>query len=585
MLAWWRRLDSWLQAVLTVRRMVLATAAVTLVWSLLAALFPVGGGWDAMHGLRVWAAMRSGAPFNSYFELGPQLAHLHEKFEAAWSPGQYLFPGALAALGLPIGGAVYLVIAISIPLGLWGYWRLYRRFGFSEGIAALAVLGIALARPVSFMYSFYLGGEVLFFAGFPWFLEWAFRLRERRFWGPLLFPLLFVAGCLLLKLSVAIAGLAAAAAIVLGVGATAPDVRGAWFRATASRALIWGLAFAAGYACLHWLYTSRGWTAAEMMQGSADPFKNLLLIVGSAPVAWFSGYDLIDAVFFRRGGLRHEFLRNPELYWTFGLLAILSLSAMAWLVWQNRKNDYGRLLAAFLVVYVPVLLYLFSFGGSWYEERHLRPLSYLLLPGFLQTLAAARPAGRRLAFALLFLAAFGYSAGASANHARTRAQYAVSERTWLNQWHVDQSTLRVLHGLRQGLAGATALFASPNVALAVEVEPQRFVLIPEIRSLQPGAHRGSLPHLVIHLPARPLGPAGVKEISAVRSAFPEIQDWFAVRTSDAVILHGGTASPPALPGVPKWAPVAEPETGQAAEMPNGSSFSAPRHGRLGTPGG
>jgi hypothetical protein len=110
------------------------------------------------------------------------------------------------------------------------------------------------------------------------------------------------------------------------------------------------------------------------------------------------------------------------------------------------------------------------------------------------------------------------------------------------------------------------------------------VHIQGIRALQPGAHRGSLSHLVIHLPARPHGPAGVKEISAVRSAFPEIRDWFAVRTSDAVILHGGTASPPALPGVPAWTPVAGPESEQAAEMPDGSSFSAPRHGRLGTPG-
>ena len=86
---------------------------------------------DSAFGFLVWDSMVRGAGFNQLVGPNPaDIAHDTAEFLTTWSPGQYIFPGLLETLGLPLGVAIALVTTIFAAVGLAGWYALYRSFGF-----------------------------------------------------------------------------------------------------------------------------------------------------------------------------------------------------------------------------------------------------------------------------------------------------------------------------------------------------------------------------------------------------------------------------------------------------------------------
>lgn len=547
----------------------------------------MGIGYDAGIGLQTWASGHSGAPWN-HVQSFP-IENLQQPvswFNAMFSPGQYLLPGLLADLGLPIGWASLLVVVACSFLGLAGYARLYRQLGFPEGPVEWCLLAIVCSRIFGYYFGIYLGGEPLIFAGFPWFCLASNALLERR-WGFLLWPLLFLAGSFL-KLSFVIAGLAVLAGYCLrplflpAEGAhslpadDAPTAQPEPERPTPQspalsfarphllalfrRGALCSALFLFSYWALHRLYLSHGWTAAESTRQWKEPFKNLLLVLGNAPVAWFSGFDLIDLFGFNHGGLRHEFTGHPFVYLLFALLSLLSLFLL-WQVWRRNPNPHYRATwLGFALVSLPLFIYLFSNAGSWYEERHLRPLSYLLLPGIAVALHQVRAHRQAWVGVVFLMLTLGYSLGSFAVNVKRRLPFAQSDRTRFTQWNMDDQTLQTFHGLADLSQPGQALFVSDLHTVSIEVMPHRFTRMPLADALAKdgSSTRGQIPHLIIHQSRKNFDLARTK---ALLSRLVDLPQWFVLETPTSLFFHGGTAPPPQLPGwqLNQWRPITVPD--------------------------
>src|SRR5262249_29114820 len=133
------------------------------------------------YGLLVLRSMLGGASFNHI--LSPDPADISRDmawFMTTWSPGQYLTPGVLVALGMKYGHALSLTILLASCVGLAGWACVARRIEappvvvllFLVGLAAFqfATVGERVAGGRSGGFLMYHGGEVLLFAVAPWAL-------------------------------------------------------------------------------------------------------------------------------------------------------------------------------------------------------------------------------------------------------------------------------------------------------------------------------------------------------------------------------------------------------------------------------
>ena len=90
------------------------------------------------------------------------MGRVNPVFMSWWSPGQWLFPGALnAVLGIRLGVGAILVSVIALVTGFIGYYRLFLFFNFSFAISLLSILIIFSSSTLYYSLIVYQGGEVL----------------------------------------------------------------------------------------------------------------------------------------------------------------------------------------------------------------------------------------------------------------------------------------------------------------------------------------------------------------------------------------------------------------------------------------
>lgn len=69
---------------------------------------------DSASGFEAWHGTLLGA-LNSVIAPDPaNIAQDSVEFQTRWSPGQYLVPGAVSLLGLPLGAAMTLTVALAL---------------------------------------------------------------------------------------------------------------------------------------------------------------------------------------------------------------------------------------------------------------------------------------------------------------------------------------------------------------------------------------------------------------------------------------------------------------------------------------
>jgi len=352
-------------------------------------------------------------------------------FYAMYTPGQYLIPDWLTHFGLSLGSSVTLLLIAAMALGLLGYYLLYFRvLGFSKNISLLACAVILFTRQGTHSYLQYIGGSLLQFASFPYFLMIAIALVSRRKLYLFGLPLLFLLGAGL-KLSYAIIALSV-------VGWLFFEVLAEWRQKRTYTRLPVFAAAAGGYAlfhvCLWFFYTSRGWTPGSV-RIAALHLRDLLLAFSYAIASLCAG--IVDLFWFLAGlGLPLNFLMlrrqaHPIPWSWIGITIAIALisGALVFQIWKRSSGLYRGLLTGFVLIHIPILTCLIAQGSVSIEVRHFWPCSALVLPGLL---AAGRGARKRYlvpgAMVLVTALVYGlcsYSAAALRTHEYGRSRLGI----------------------------------------------------------------------------------------------------------------------------------------------------------------
>ncbi len=338
---------------------------------------------DSAYGFMIWDSMLRGAAFNHL--VRPDIADISRdvsEFFAVWSPGQYLFAGAIEWVGISLGAAMNVVTTAFTVLGLAGWYRFYRSWNFPALSAAIAIAVTAGSRHFALPFGIYNGGEVLLFGTLPWFLLLLGR------WSALsAMQALGILGAIgvvaFMKLSGVLFTYAALGGVVI-YDLRLPG-RTRWRRLLPAAAIVIVSALA-----LYFGWTSRGWTAVDGTGGSAWSMLVPKFLEGWAAsvMAMFSLGDLAARVFLRPG---HPMLPSLDIVY---LLA--SVPALLLLLWSARRlrgshRDYVRFAAATALLFIAGMAVLYGKGGELrMEDRFFRPLAMLLLIGIVHAVVTAQ---------------------------------------------------------------------------------------------------------------------------------------------------------------------------------------------------
>ena len=439
--------------------------------ALLTAAYGVVGGFvrpamysDSGFGFLVWDSMRRGAAFNLMVFPDPaDIARDTSYFMTTWTPAQQVIPGVLEMLGLDLGQAIIVVVTACSFIGLWGWYVLARRLGFSMGTATAYIAIIAVNRHFTLPFGIYTGGEVPLFAAAPWFFLLVWTSRDLR-WSAVL-PLVAASlGLVFLKLSgIVLAGAAISAAVLCG---DRP-----WLsRDTVRKAAVAGVTLGLAAAIFYVAWFARGWTAISeptQTDWSKLPFHTAFTI----QALWscmFSFGDLADYVFFFP--TRPILTSYDALYYAM-LLPAVAAFAYAGLRLRVSHPAYFRfaLLAAAAMAAFFILTWVRGSAVSS-QERHFRPISLLLLVGLVEAFLSARSvAVRAVSIAIVGLTGL-YGLASYANHARANLADPLGPRGFRYQI----ATAPLLNHLRTvdvvGSDGSRPVvyLPSPEIALALQ---------------------------------------------------------------------------------------------------------------------
>jgi hypothetical protein len=338
---------------------------------------------DSAYGFMIWDSMLRGAAFNHL--VRPDISDISRdvsEFFAIWSPGQYVFAGAIERLGTSLGTAMNVVTTAFTVLGLAGWYRLYRRWNFPSLSAAIAIVITAGSRHFALPFGIYNGGEVLLFGTLPWFLvvlgRWS-ALSAMQALG----ILAAIAVVAFMKLSGILFACAALAGIVVY---DLWPLTWARLRRPLTALAIVIVFFLAFYV----LWMSRGWTAVDGTGGTAWATLVPKFIEGWAAsiMAMFSLGDLAARIFLRPG---HPILPSLDVVY---LLA--SVPALLLLLWSANRlrgshRDYLRFAAATALLFIAGMAAIYGKGGELrMEDRFFRPLAMLLLIGIVHAVVTAQ---------------------------------------------------------------------------------------------------------------------------------------------------------------------------------------------------
>jgi hypothetical protein len=355
---------------------------------------------DSAYGFMIWDSMLRGAAFNHL--VRPDIADISRdvsEFFAIWSPGQYLFAGAIERLGISLGEAMNVVTTAFTVLGLAGWYRLYRSWNFPPLSAAIAITITAGSRHVALPFGIYNGGEVLLFGTLPWFLLLLGR------WSALsAMQALGILGAIAIVAFMKLSGILFAYAALAGVVVFDlwPLARARWRRPITALAIVIVSTLA-----LYVLWMSRGWTAVDGTGGTAWATLVPKFFEGwaAAVMAMFSLGDLAARIFLRPG--------RPILPSLDIIYLAASVPALLLLLWSANRlrgshRDYVRFAAATALLFIAGMAVIYGKGGELLmEDRFFRPLAMVLLIGVVHAVVTAQ-ARVRLPLAALAAATMLY---------------------------------------------------------------------------------------------------------------------------------------------------------------------------------
>jgi hypothetical protein len=489
---------------------------------------------DSGWGFVGWYTQDRASSFNH--SLGPDLSDISREVEAfmsTWAPGQHLLPGLVEKLGLSLGVAIIAVVAAFSALGLWGWFALYRAFGFPLQTTSLALAIIACSRFFNLSFTNYSGGEVLLFGVAPWFILMAWRLRDLRWFAVL--PLL--AGTAVMVFA-KLTGIIISAAVVGGTAICGDDAwrRGETIRKLAVAAGTIGLMGAVFYASWY----TRGATAASI---PAEIHRDGLLFymafgIGSLWSSALSLLDLSNYLFLSPG---REILRSGDaMAYTFLPLAVATYT-IAWIRLRHAYGEYLRFTYSVAAAILAVFLLMWLRGSSIsFEERHFRIPSLLLFVGVVEAFTTSRSWLLRVSFAAIAALACLYGVTSFVTRSAANSHYAMGERGF-RQMNASAEAVAFIRTI--DLAGPEAkrtLIFLPSPEIALEVRNARtwsnhadFEPLEELKSR---VYRGRVDRLYVFVQKRLLSNGKADAILRSFVDYP-IDGWKTVPLGDLVCFY------------------------------------------------
>lgn len=492
---------------------------------------------DSVSGFLVMQSMEHGAPFNHNFRVDPDLIDEDiSEFTSWWVPAQYLLPGALKWLGLDLGQSMTAIILAIWGLGLWGYLRLFRVFGFSEW-TCWASLALIFSQPFVLGYArFYHGGELLQWGYFPWFVVLALHSLDLK-WIRL--PLIMIAFCagVFLKSSFLILGTLTLATIFV------IRWRDRGYRVTAESildGLKLGLVFA-GAAFALAAYSAMGESPIGEKHQIHISLQEILFAL-AAP---------LSSLF----GLWRAYIPDVEsIEWSLGdlnrSLALCAGAGLGLLVlivrFAHGLANYKVLLGLVYLGVVGAFVLAFSLDLLIsFQVRHFRIAGLLLIPGTVSLVQQLqlRPLRWSMTAALtaacvtsLFLFLFPVS--------RSPSERPIGS-SGFSHIYAEKDLLDALRKLDAELSPGNNLFALPWPQLALEIRNSR-TLNMRTEILTPGkfgsvSYYGQVDNLVVVLPIDLM--QNELHLSVLQS-FKEHSDWERIHPAieDYVLMHSRKAS-------------------------------------------
>ena len=422
---------------------------------------------DSGWGFLGWYTQDRASAFN--FSLGPDpgnIAREVEHFMTTWTPGQHVLPGLLERLGMSLGLAIIVVVAVFSALGLVGFYYLYRAFGFPLETTALALLIVACNRFFNLPFTIYNGGEVLLFGVTPWFVLMAWRLRDFR-WTAVPALVAGIAVLVFMKLSGIIFGGA-----VVGAAAVCGD-RALANRDTLRKILVGGITIVLVGIIFYVAWFSRGVTAASIIVEALHPdglIFYVALAVGSLWSASLSLLDLASWLLMHPSRPLVESVAAPV--YLFLPLAIVTFA----ITWGRLKASHGEYLRFALLIAAAVagFMVLMWMAGRTIglEERHFRGPSLILLIGVAHAFMATRARLMQVAFVVVAGLACLYGVASFAHRVKTNMHYAMGERG--TRQMVPPEVLAFVRTIdRPGADARSTVIMMPSPEIALEVRNAR----------------------------------------------------------------------------------------------------------------
>ena len=337
---------------------------------------------DPGTGLLEWRTLQQGGPANSITAPDPgDLAHDRTQFITWWSPGQYLVPGLLTELGLPLGIAITATAGASFLLSLWGWIRLYRHFGVPPNLATIGIVLLSLFPHSTLSFRMYSGGETLLEGVTPWIYMAALSLEGQN----VVNGALLTAAIVLLGFFAKLSGmLVAIAAIVAAVGIAFMHGRRP-AKAVAGIAIGSAIAFLLIY--VFWL--AHGQTPGNGA-GWSLPIRKMIF-VAAAP--WGAGVSWLDVW----QSLLHRSLWQAL---PIQLGPILFFAAIIFYGWTRQRanaavqlGDLIQFTAIFYIVYTIAMEIMFMHNAPIsVEERHFSPPGTLIFACAIAVVSSMRAA-------------------------------------------------------------------------------------------------------------------------------------------------------------------------------------------------
>jgi hypothetical protein len=474
---------------------------------------------DSGYGFLAWRGTLVGAVNYIIYPDRANIARDSAGFLTSLSPGQYLVPGTISLLGVPLGIAMTLTVALSLLSSLIGWVMVVRTFSPRTSLALLVAVLIGSFHYSTHAFSTYHGGEILLQAVTPWLVLTAYRVPEM----DVVPAALLVAGAVFFAFFAKLTGL-----IVVAAALAAGSLVSLAFGRRITRGMIGGaLGSLATLVVIYVAFLSRGWTAASATNWPLS--FDSIAFASLAP--WVAGMSLADPIGLIYFSLTtNTYMATP----TYLLVVVLATLLVAGLVlfWRPQTTDekkFRLLCLWFYGIVAAVFILLFIHGAAIeLDERHFRSVGTLLFVcALMSALAAGAPRWARHLFLVLCALMAFYGVASFSYHELTTAKGQYLDRaSWTNQRSVDAAAIDFARDI-YAREGRDALFVLPlygmaPMAVTLPVDARIwlmfFDLIPESEFV--GRYSGRVPgHIVV------LIPSSLFDTSKVRALLSTFRDY------------------------------------------------------------